>query len=68
MLKKTILSALFLTILTLPSFAASSLEKTAEFKTLLSDASQGNEEHQLKLGFIYANGDGVEQNYTKAVK
>ena len=55
-------------ILATSLFAQSPIEKTQEFKTILSEARKGNEHYQVNLGYLYANGRGVEQNYAKAVK
>ena len=65
-MKKIIFSLLFL--LTLTGLIAQSEDEKSYFESMKIEAEQGDVEAQFELGNLYYNGEGVEQDYTEAVK
>jgi len=63
-MKKTALTAIFLSFFCLVNFAWGEID-LREIKKL---AESGDVEAQFNLGFMYDQGQGVPQNYSKAIK
>jgi TPR repeat protein len=68
MVKKTLLILSLLAFLTVPSYAADPTTKPSDVAALNAKAEKGDADAQDGLGLLYANGQGIPQDYAEALK
>ena len=64
----TISSSIILLICVLPFTAYSNKKADLQFNALKHAAAEGDADKQYELAKLYAEGEGVEQNWVEAVK